>query len=76
MQHAVHEHAVQLFVVGTAEEFGVRAHRIERNIEIARKYIGCAVVEGDDVGVIVVLKITTVHIEDFLIVAKNVVYLA
>ena len=76
MQHAVHEHAVQLFVIGTAKKFGIRAHRIERNIEITRKHIGRAVVESNDIGVIVVLKIATVHIKDFLIVAKHVVYLA
>ena len=76
MQHAVHEHAVQLFVIRTAEEFGIRAHRIERNIEIARKHIGRAVVESNDVGVIIVLKVATVHIEYFLIVAKHVVHLA
>ena len=54
MEDAVDDDPVQFVFVGLVEEFGIAAHRIKRDDEVAVEYIPLVIVEGDDVRVIIV----------------------
>ena len=72
VQDAMDDGAMQLLVVRLAELLGVGAHGVEANEEVARDLIAARIVEGDDVGVVVVLQILPVHLQNLLIRAKDV----
>ena len=54
VEDAVDDDAVQFLVVRLAELLGVGAHGVERDDEVAADGVAFAIVEGDDVGVVVV----------------------
>ena len=58
------------------EELGIGTNGIQRNDEVTIKHIILAVVEGDDVGIIVVSQVFVVDFEDVLVVAEQVANLA
>ena len=69
--------AVQLpFVVIAGKLFGVGAYRIQADEEVAAQAVAFAVVESDDVRVVIVLKVLAVHFEDFLVRTEDVGYFA
>ena len=76
MEYAVYDDTQQLVVVRLAEELGVRAYGVERDDEVAVDDIAVGVVEGDDVGVVVVAEILAVHLENLLVVAEEIAYLS
>ena len=77
VQDAVDDDAVQLpFVVIAGKLFGVGAYRIQADKEVAAQAVAFAVVESDDVRVVIVLKVLAVHFEDFLVRTEDVGYFA
>ena len=67
---------MQLVVVGLAEQLGIGAHSIERDDNIAVDDIALIVIEGDDIGVIIMAQILVVDLENLLVVYKHVAHLA
>ena len=72
VENAVDDDAVEFLFVGGTYVFGIRAHGVEGDEEVAADFISLRVVEGYDVGVIIVLEELTVDLQDFLIVHKDV----
>ena len=64
--------AVKLFLVSSTYVFGVRTYGVEGNEEVAADFISLRLVEGNDVGVIIVLKKLTIDLQDLFIVHKDV----
>ena len=76
MQDAVDDDAMQLFVVVFVEKLGIGSNGIQRNDEVAIKDIILAIVEGDDVGIVVVTQIFVVDFEDVFVIAEQITHLA
>ena len=76
VQDAVNDDTMQLVVVGLAELLGIGAHSIERDDNIAVDDIALIVIEGDDIGVIIMAQILVVDLENLLVVYKHVAHLA
>ena len=76
VQDAVDDDAVQLFVVRTAKLQGIAAHGVEGDDDVAIDGVALIVVEGDDVGEIVVAQILAVDFEYLLVVDKEIAYLS
>ncbi len=70
VENAVDDDTIQLFVIRHALLFGIGAHGIERDEEVAREAVALTIVESDDVGVVVVLEILAIDFQNFLIVAE------
>ena len=68
--------AVQLVVVLLAKLLGIGAHGVERYHDVAANDARLVVVEGYDVGVIVVAQVLVVYLKYLLVVHKHVAYLA
>ena len=68
--------AVEFLIVGRALRLGIAAHRVEADEAVARDGVVLAIVEGDDVGVLVVVEVLAVHFEYFLIVAEDISHLS
>ena len=56
--------------------FSIGGNRIERYINIAVHSCVCGVIEGDDVGEVVVLEKLLIDSEDLLVVAEDIVEVA
>ena len=67
---------VELVVVGLAEEFGIGAHGVEADDNVAVDDVVFIVVEGDDIGIIVVTEVLIVDLEYLLVVNKHISHLA
>ena len=76
VQHAVYDNTVQLLVVLSALLLGVGAHGVERYHDVAVQPVALCVVEGDNVGVEVVLQVLPVHLQYLLVVGEEIAYLA
>ena len=77
MQNAMNDDAVQLLFIGKTQSFGVCANRVEADEEVAAdEFRTAAVVEGDDVGVVVVLQELTIDAEYFFVIDEYVVDVA
>ncbi len=72
VENAVDDDAVELFFVTGANIFGIGAHGVERDEEVAADAVALGVVEGDDVRVVVVLQELAVDFEDFFVVNEDV----
>ena len=72
----MNDDAVQFFVVVLVKKLGIGAYGIQRDDKIAVEDIILAIVEGDDVSIIVVTQIFVVDFEDVLVVAEQVAYFA
>lgn len=70
MQHAMDNHTQQFRVIRLGELLRIGANGVKRNHHITTDATAIAIVEGDDVGVIVVLEIFAVGVEYVLVVAK------
>ena len=76
MQDAVYYYAVQFLLVCCAYHLAVAANGVERDEKVAADNILLAVVEGDDVGVVVVLQILAVNLKNLLVVAEDIIKVA
>ena len=63
-------------VVIAGKLFGVGADRIQADEEVAAQAVALAVVESDDVRVVIVLQVLAVHLQDLLVRAEDVGYFA
>ena len=73
VQYAVYDDSVQLAsVVAAGKLLGVGAHGVEADEEVAAQAVALAVVEGDDVRVVVVPEVLPVHLEYALVGAEDV----
>jgi hypothetical protein len=76
VEYAVYYHAVQFRPIVASQPFGIASYSIQRNEHIAGNSVQPAVVEGYDVGEIIVLEILAVDFNNFFIVAKDIRYIA
>ena len=76
VEDAVNDDAVELVVVVLAELPGIGAHGVEADEEVAAHNIALAIVEGDDVGVVVVPQVLAVDLKNLVIVAEDVGHVA
>lgn len=72
VKHAMDNHTQQFRVIRLGELLRIGANGVERNHHITTDATAIAVVEGDDVGVIVVLEKFAVGVEYVLVVSKNI----
>ena len=62
MQYAVYDYAVEFRFIRGIELFGVGAYRVQTDEQIARQFLAFAVVERNDVRVIIMLQVLAVHL--------------
>ena len=72
MEHPVDDDAVELFIIILVIGFSIGANGVERDDDVAIKYITFIVVESDDIGELVMSQIFMVHFENLIIVAEEV----
>ena len=72
----MYDDTVQFFFVGCPHPLGVGPHRVETDEEVARNHVTFAVIERDDVRVIIVPEILAVHLQNLLVVHEDVGNLA
>lgn len=72
----MHYHAMELFVKINMLLNSIAADCVNADIYIAIDYLALCVVEGDDVGVIIVAKVLAVYLKYFLVIAEHVAQLA
>ena len=73
MQHPVGNHPKQLLLKRHPKLNGILAHPFHTDIDVAVEPVTLHIVERDDVGERVVLKILQVELEEILIIAKDIV---
>ena len=73
MQHPVGNHPKQFLLKRHPEQDGILAHPFHTDIDVAVEPVTLHIVERDDVGERVVLKILQVELEEILIIAKDIV---
>ena len=62
MQYAVYDYAVEFRLIRRIELFGVGAYRVQADEQIARQFLAFAVVERNDVRLIIMLQVLAVHL--------------
>ena len=72
VEHAVDENAVEFLLERDAKREGILPYPVDADENVARDEVGGDIVEGDDVGVGVVVKELTVDLKDVVIVAEEV----
>lgn len=65
--------AKKLAVVGDTEPSGVASYGVERDVDVAPEETASAVIEGDYIRKVVMLKKLAVDAEDFCVVAEDIV---
>ena len=76
MQQAVDDDSVQLVLEGCTYLLGIAGYRIQGNINIAVYACARGIIKGDDIRIIVMLQELTVHSQNLLVVAEDVIQLA
>ena len=76
VQYTMYDGAVKFLIVSCGKLLTIGTYRIEADEEIATDGIVLRVVEGNDIGIVVVLQVLAVHLEYALIIAKYVVHIA
>ena len=76
VQDAVDDDAVQFFIIILFKQFGIGANGVQRDDQVAVQGVALVVIESDDVGVVVVTQVLTVHRQDVLVVTEQVTHLA
>ena len=71
MKDAMDNGAVQLFVVRGMELLRIRADGIEADEQIAPDAVARRIVECNDIGIIIVLEVLAVHLQDLRVGAKD-----
>ena len=64
-------HPTELIFKKSRKHFGIRFHCIQTNEYIARKYISFAIVESNNISIIIVFQILTIYSKYIIIVTKN-----
>ena len=72
MEDAVDDDTVQFLVVGTTKLICVSEDRVEGDDDISVQGLSLGVVEGDDVGIIVMAQVLVVHFEDLVVVDEQI----
>ncbi len=70
------DHTVQLFGILIAKELGIATHRIKADEHIPRDHIPLTLVEGDDIGIVVMIEKVLIGLQDALITTELVAELA
>ena len=76
VKDAVDDDTVQFFLIFLSEELGIGAYGVERNHNIAVEHIVFTIVEGDDIGIIVVLQELPVHFKNMFVVTEQITHFA
>ena len=76
MQHTVHDNPVKLAPIRFADSLGISAYSVERYKHIAAYHLATRGVEGDYVGIIIVIEETAVNVDNLGIIAKDIRQLA
>ena len=66
--------AVKLLFVRLVEEFCIGANGVKTDEEVAAKAVAFTIVEGDDVGEVVMLQVLTIYFDDLFVIAEDVGY--
>ena len=75
-ENAVNDDTVQLFVVFLLKQFSIRTDSVQRDDQIAIHHIAFVIVEGDDIGIVVVSQILAIDGKNMLVVTKQIAHLA
>lgn len=76
VQDTVNYNALQLSRIITADELGIGSYRVERYEHIAAQQLAASVIERDDIGKVVVLKILQIDLKNLRVVAEYISKLA
>ena len=76
MEHSMHYHAMELLIIIGVLQGGIAAHCVEADKYIAIDYMAFGVVEGYDVGIVVVGEVLTIDLQYLLVVAEHISQLA
>ena len=68
--------AMKFIIVGLAKLLGIGADGIERNHDVAVNHIILIIIEGDDIGIVIMTQILVVHFENLLVIYKHIAYLS
>ena len=63
---------MELIIVGLAKLLGIGADRIQRNHDVAVNHIILIIIEGDDIGIVIMTQILVVHFENLLVIYKHI----
>ena len=66
---------MKLFIVGTTELVCIREYSVKRDDNIAIECISFCIVEGDDIGIVIVAEIFVVDFQNFLVIDEHIAYL-
>ena len=72
VEDAVDDYAAEFAFVGLTNLIGVGGNGFERNEHVAVDLAAAGVVEGDDVGEVVVLQKLPIHLQNFFIAAEDI----
>lgn len=76
VQNTMNNDAMQLTFEWLFELLGIASHRVEANNDVATDAVACGIIEGDDVGIVIVLKELTIAFEYGFIVDKLIIHFA
>jgi hypothetical protein len=76
MEDTMDDHTVQFFGVLVAKELGIATHRIKADEHVPRDHIPLTLVEGDDIGIVVMIEKVLIGLQDALITTELVAELA
>ena len=58
---------MQFLLIGGFECFRIAFHRIQADENIAGNLVSACIIEGDDIGVIIMFQILAVHFQNLLV---------
>jgi len=76
MQDAVDDDTMELALEGLSELLCIGAHRFESDDDVTGNFVAFGIIEGDDVGIKVMLQVLPVAGQDAFIIDKLVAYRA
>jgi hypothetical protein len=76
VEDAVDDHAMELLLERHAEPDGVLPYPVDTDHDVARDKTTRDIVEGDDIGIGVVVEVLPIDAEEVLVVAKKIVDVA
>ena len=76
VQDTMDDDAMEFALIGLIELLGIGAHGVEADDDIACNLVAFGIIEGDDVGVIVVPKELAIAVENTLVVDELVAHFA
>ena len=71
MKQGMDNHPVQFLFVSSMVFLGIGPHRVQTDKHVARQDFPLDIVKGNHVGVVIVIQIFSVHIQDIGVTAKN-----